>query len=323
MKGNQKPCVIIADKNKMSQEEWLNIRKSSIGGSEIAVAIGASRWTSPFELWAEKTGHIDRNKLSNEAMYWGTVMEPIIREEFAKRTGLTVKTTSFIFASKTHPFLTANLDAFVDLGNGECAVLEIKTAGSYAETDWNEGLPIEYFLQVQHYMFITGMKKAYVAALIGGNCFRHIEVQRDDATIEVMVNLATEFWLNNVKTNTAPPVTDKDNSVLSALYPISKPSSIELPVDFNEVLASYESAKAAMDEAKAKKEAAEAAIKEYMKENEAATCSSWKISWKSSSRKSLSTEKIKALLTEEQLESCTTISDTRTLRISKAKAKTK
>ena len=27
-------------------------------GSEIAVAIGASRWTSPFELWAEKTGHV-------------------------------------------------------------------------------------------------------------------------------------------------------------------------------------------------------------------------------------------------------------------------
>lgn len=321
MKSNQKTYTIIADKAKMSHEEWLNIRKNSIGGSEIATAIGASRWASQFELWAQKTGRIERVKESTDAMYWGTVLEPIIRDEFAKRTGMTVKTTNYIFASRTHPFMTANLDGFVDLGNGECAVLELKTAGSYAENDWQDGLPIEYFLQVQHYMFVTGMQKAYVAALIGGNCFKHIEVQRDDAVIEVMVNLATEFWLNNVKADTPPPVTDKDNSVLSTIYPTSKPINITLPDAFNEVLTAYESAKVAMDEAKAKKEAAEASIKKYMKDNETANCGLWKISWKSSSRKSLSTEKIKALLTEEQLESCTTISDTRTLRISKAKAK--
>ena len=94
MNKTQKPYTIIADRSKMSHEDWLSIRKSSIGGSEIATAIGASRWSSQFELWAQKTGRIEKSNQSNEAMYWGTIMEPIIRDEFAKRTGMTVKTTN-------------------------------------------------------------------------------------------------------------------------------------------------------------------------------------------------------------------------------------
>lgn len=320
MKSNQKPYIIIADRSKMTHEEWLNIRLNSIGGSEIATAIGASRWSSQFELWGQKTGRIERSNQSNEAIYWGTIMEPIIRDEFAKRTGMTVKTTNYIFASRTHPFLTANLDGFVDLGNGECAVLEIKTAGSYAEADWQDGLPIEYFLQVQQYIYITGMKKAYVAVLLGGNTFKHLEVHRDDASINIIVQLATEFW-NNVKADTPPPVAAKDNGILASLYPTSQSTTIALPEEFNEVLATYESAKAAMEKAKEEKEAAEARIKEFMQENEVATCAKWKVTWKTSSRQNLSTEKVKALLTVEQIASCTTTTSTRTLRISTTKNK--
>ena len=320
MNKTQKPYTVIADRSKMSHEDWLSIRLNSIGGSEIATAIGASRWASQFELWAIKTGRIERSVNNTEAMYWGTIMEPIIRDEFAKRTGLPVKTTNYIFASRTHPFMTANLDGFVDLGNGECAVLELKTAGSYAETDWQDGLPIEYFTQVQHYMFVTGMQKAYVAVLLGGNSFKHLEIHRDDASINIIVQLATEFW-QNVKADTAPPATARDNSVLSMLYPESKPSTITLPEDFAEVLADYENAKADLDEAKSKKEAIEARIKEYMQENEVATYSHWKITWKTSSRQSLSSDKVKALLTAEQIASCTTTTSTRTLRIAKMKSK--
>lgn len=320
MKRTQKPYTIIADKSKMTKEEWLSIRKNSIGGSEIAVAIGASRWATKFELWASKTNRINRSTSNAEAMYWGNVMEPIIRDEFAKRTGLTVKTTNYIFASQTHPFLTANLDGVVELGGGECAVLELKTAGTYADNDWNDGLPIEYFLQVQHYMFITGMSKAYVAVLIGGNSFKYLEVQRDDASIDIIVNLATEFW-NNVKADTPPPATAKDNGVLSTLYPNSKPTIIALPEEFSEVLTNYENAKTAMEEAKAKKEAAEVIIKEYMQDHEVATYANWKVIWKTNFRKTISSDKVKALLNDEQIASCTTTTSSRTLRIAKMKSK--
>ena len=51
-----KSYKIIADKTKMTHEEWLSLRKFSIGGSEIAVAIGVSRWSTPFQLWSQKTG---------------------------------------------------------------------------------------------------------------------------------------------------------------------------------------------------------------------------------------------------------------------------
>ena len=55
-----KSYKIIADKTKMTHEEWLSLRKFSIGGSEIAVAIGVSRWSTPFQLWSQKTGRSEK-----------------------------------------------------------------------------------------------------------------------------------------------------------------------------------------------------------------------------------------------------------------------
>mgnify|MGYP002232898122 CR=1 FL=1 len=36
-------------------------------------------------------------------------------------------------------------------------------------TSGQNGVPEEYVLQVQHYLAVCGMNKAYIAALIGGN----------------------------------------------------------------------------------------------------------------------------------------------------------
>lgn len=311
---------IVADTSKMSRDEWLEIRKKSIGGSEIAAVIGMNRWKTPFAVWAEKTGRVDSSVQQSESMYWGTVMEAILREEFSKRTGYAVKEAHYIFASIDNPFLTANIDGYVDLGNGEYAVLEIKTAGNYAESDWNDGCPIEYFCQVQHYLYITGMKKAFIAVLIGGNQFKYLEINRDEGTIQTIICCAKQFW-NLVQTDTPPAVNDKDNALLATLYPTSKAVTVKMPDNYKAVLQDYTEAKAAMEVAKKKKETAEAKIKEFMAEADTAVIDGYKISWKTAERNSLSAEKVRALLTTEQIKNCTTTTTTRTLRICAIKNK--
>lgn len=315
-----KTYKLIANTSKMTHEEWLDIRKKSIGGSEIAAVIGMSRWKTPFAIWAEKTGRIDNAVQQNESMYWGTVMEAILREEFTKRTGYAVKEAHYIFASIDNPFLTANIDGYVDLGNGDYAVLEIKTAGNYAEQDWQDGCPIEYYLQVQHYLYITGMFKAFIAVLIGGNTFKYIEVDRDEDTIQTIVCFAKQFW-NLVQNDTPPAVNDKDNAILATLYPQSKAVTVKMPDDYKAVLKDYTEAKAEMDKAKKRKEAAEAKIKEFMAEADTAVIEEYKISWKTAERNSLSADKVKALLTPDQIKDCTTTTTTRTLRVSAIKSK--
>lgn len=311
---------IIADTSKMTREEWLDIRKKSIGGSEIAAVIGMNRWKTQFAVWAEKTGRIDSSVQQSESMYWGTVMEAILRQEFAKRTGYSVKEAHYIFASVDNPFMTANIDGYVDLGNGEYAVLEIKTAGNYAESDWNDGCPIEYYLQVQHYLYITGMQKAFIAVLIGGNNFKYLEIARDEDTIQTIICCAKQFW-DMVKNDTPPAVTDKDNSLLATLYPQSKAVTVKIPDEYKAVLRQYNDAKQAIDQAKKLKEEAEAKLKAFMQENDTAVIDGYKITWKTSDRNTLSAEKVKALLTPEQIKDCTTTTTTRTLRISAIKAK--
>lgn len=39
-------------------------------------------------------------------------------------------------------------------------------------------------MQVQHYLAVCGMNKAYIAALIGGNKFVFTTIYRDDSLIE-------------------------------------------------------------------------------------------------------------------------------------------
>ena len=316
-----KSYKIIADKTKMTLEEWLSLRKFSIGGSEIAVAIGVSRWSTPFQLWSQKTGRSEKQISNTESMYWGTIMEPILREEFSKRTGYLVREANCIFASTKYEYLTANIDGYAVLSNGEFAILEIKTASAYSDGDWIDGVPIEYYLQTQYYLYITGLKKAFVAVLLGGNTFKYIELERDEATIEVIVQLAVNFWENYVLKDVPPPVKDLDNDVLAKIYPKSKAVTISMPPEFLEVIDQYNAAKLLIEKGKSNKDEAEAKIKAFLKDAEFGVIGDFKISWKSSTRKMLSSEKIKTLLNDKQLEECTVSSESRTLRISKLKSK--
>ena len=192
--NTNKPYEIIADTRKMSHQDWLAMRKAGIGGSDCAPAVGLSRWKSPFQLWSEKTNRITPTK-AGEAAYWGSVMEPILRNEFAKRTNLEVHELPAFLRSMEHPFMLANIDGYVKNEDGSYSVLEIKTANAYAAVqDWQNGLPIEYYCQVMHYMAVTGMSSAYVSVLLGGNTFEIQKYDRDEDMIQHIIQMEKHFW---------------------------------------------------------------------------------------------------------------------------------
>ena len=89
--------------------------------------------------------------------------------------------------------MIANLDGVCehpDLGN---CVFEAKTASAYRESEWNDAIPDEYILQVQHYLAVTGYMGAYIAVLIGGNTFRSFRwkfIERDEELISMLIHHA-------------------------------------------------------------------------------------------------------------------------------------
>lgn len=285
---------VIAKMESITHELWLKLRKKGIGGSDAAAVCGLNRWRGPLDVYLDKTSDTIAND-DNEAMYWGRVMEPVLREEFGKRTGLKVDTVPFMFSCKEYPFMLANIDGIVHEADGSTSLLEIKTANGFAAKDWDNGLPQEYYIQIQHYLAVCDLPKAYVAVLIGGNQFRYEEVARDEETIHTIIAMEASFWNNHILTKTAPPADATSDKAITNMYPNSNGTSIILPDEADQLIANIEDCKKLEEQLKTAKAEAENRLKAIMKEAECGkTPAGYSIHWKNSSTSRLDTTKLKA-----------------------------
>ena len=180
---------ILVETAGLSKEEWLRYRNMGIGGSDVAALLGISKWKTELELWLEKTGQGDALVQENEAMQWGTIMEPVIRTHFSEITGKPVVEVKAILQHPAHLYMLANIDGLTVDDEGNPAILEIKTASEYKRSEWENGVPVYYQTQVQHYLCVAGIQKAYVAVLIGGNSFYIHEVDADTEVQQMLIAL--------------------------------------------------------------------------------------------------------------------------------------
>lgn len=225
----------------MPRDEWLELRRRGIGGSDAAAILGLNPWKTPMDVWLEKTGEFTRNDEENEKMYWGTALEDVVAREFMTRTGLKVRRRNAILQHRKYRFMIANVDRLVI---GHKAGLECKTAGQYSADDWAMGVPDYYIPQVQHYMAVTGYKAWYVAVLIGGQEFKYYKIARDDSFIRGLIQVETAFW-KLVEERTPPPIdgTRASTELIKKLYPeAEKGKEIELPFEAFELIQQYEQA---------------------------------------------------------------------------------
>lgn len=230
---------IVASTENLPYEEWLELRKKGIGGSDASVVCGINRYKTPIELWIEKTDNAPPQE-AEESAYWGTQLESIVREEFTKRTGIEVKLVKQLLHSEEHPFMLANLDGIChDPNYGDC-IFEAKTASAFKLSEWENAIPDEYMLQLQHYMAVMGCKAAYIAVLIGGNTFRWRLIERDEELIPMLIELEARFW-EHVKNNTPPPLDGSEACAkyLAVKYSDSTATSVELPDEAENLIKEY------------------------------------------------------------------------------------
>ena len=154
--------------------EWLEARKSYIGGSDAACILGCNPWKSNVDLWREKTGRKAPDDLHGNALVeYGKAAEEHLRELFAldyKPRGLMVHYKPFnMWTNKHYPWAHASLDGWLSSmqGGDQFGILEIKTAtiNSAAQAEkWKQGIPENYFCQLLHYMAVTDATYAYLSA---------------------------------------------------------------------------------------------------------------------------------------------------------------
>lgn len=223
--------IPVAHTKNMSRSEWLAFRRKGLGGSDIAAILGLSPWSTPLTVYMEKLFDVGERE-ETDVMYWGNTLEPVVADEFAKRTGLPVKPLNFILQDDDYPFMLANIDRVIECPERGKGILECKTTGAYQASKWaDDQVPDHYFYQVTWYLAVTGYAFAYIAVLIGGNDFRYKLIERDETLIAYLREKATDFWHTHILEENPPQVSAGDRETLNALYPASESATYDMHVD--------------------------------------------------------------------------------------------
>lgn len=213
-------------------KQWVEARKNGIGGSDVASIMGLNKYSSPLNVWLIKTGREESPDLSGkEAVEWGNRLEDVVAEKFAdEHPELKVYRRNATLVSIERPWAFANLDRWVTDGHGDVGILEVKTVGMRRAADWDDGVPLYYLTQVNHYMSVTGYQHAWVAVLIGGQEFREYYIERDEEDIATINNYVDTFWHDFVETDTAPALIGNDPEANAILHQHEDPSNEFIPM---------------------------------------------------------------------------------------------
>ena len=287
-------AIVLTSTVDMPYEKWLEWRKKGIGGSDAGVVCGVNRWKSPVELWQEKIGQLPYQE-AGEAAYWGRQLESLVKTEFTKRTGIDVLSVNKLLQSKEYPFMLANLDGVCKHPTYGTCVFEAKTASAYKSSEWEDTIPIEYRLQLQHYMAVTGYIGAFIAVLIGGNTFKYQFIERDEELISMLIQRESDFW-EHVKSD-IPPSLDGSQAAtkyLNKRFPNSvSRSKVKLPETAVVLIKQYDVASEQLERITEQKQEAENLLKQMLGEHEVGTAGDRIVTWKNVSQERLDSKTLK------------------------------
>lgn len=224
-----------------NRDEWRAVRSTGIGASEAAAILGVSPWKGALQLFHEKRGAQPPPSDEEFARRLGLALEDPIADLFRQETGRVVTRPApgsfMVHRHAQHPMMLATLDGMVNyreneadpLFSGQSGVLEIKTAAISKIGSWREEPPIDYQVQVQHQLAVTGLRVGSIVALIGGVHVKYADLKRDEEFIALLEAACEEFW-RRVELNDPPPPdgTEATKAFLKSLYPDAKPTSIAL-----------------------------------------------------------------------------------------------
>lgn len=223
-----------------SEEEWVAARNEGIGSSEALAVL-----ERPFTVWARKVGAAPEDDLSGvEYVQTGRRIEPFILEWWAddNRVDLApiISGSRTSFVNKMRPFMRASLDGMTRDFEGQPAIIEVKNVGEWMASEWDEGAPTYPRVQVQHAMAVTGIPRAVIVALLGGNRLRWVIEEYNPKFAARLIAAEQELW-EQVLAEQPPDVDDSEETAraLAALYAEPDGSVVTLDASFADLADEY------------------------------------------------------------------------------------
>ena len=203
--------------------EWLELRRSYIGGSDAAAVLGLNAYASPYSVWCEKKG-ITPDFLGNLATDVGTYREEFIAQKFAQETGKKVRRNNHCLFNDAYPWAMADIDRDIV---GENAGLECKSTSALNLKQYKGGeYPARFYVQCVHYLAVTGYDRWYLAVLIGNSDFKIFTIERDEEEIAALMEQEKEFKV--LMDGDVPPAADGSEATEKAIRAQADSADIDL-----------------------------------------------------------------------------------------------
>lgn len=204
----------------MTREEWLKERMKGIGGSEASAVIGMNPYMTNVMLWDLKTGRREAEDIGEKPyVRYGIEAEEPLRTLFAlEHPEYAVEHQDLVTVPHPEfPFIRGSVDGILtERDTGRKGVLEIKTTSILAsmhKEKWNDQIPQNYYIQVLHYMLVTGAEFAELFAALRSEWdgqkqikIRTYHIERSDVAddIEYLKQAEIRFWKEHVEKDVRP-----------------------------------------------------------------------------------------------------------------------
>lgn len=314
----RKPVKLVNTKA-ISHEEWVELRKRSIGGSDAGTIMGMNPYSSLVTLYADKMG-LSKPRGDNEAMRQGRDLEAYVAERYMEITGNKVQNDNFMYHHPDYPFITANIDRRIV---GQNAGLECKTMSAFNGYDLEGNvIPPSYFCQCQHYMEVMGFDFMDLCILVFQKPPYIFHIERNEEFIEQMLQAEIDFWKNYIENGEMPAVDGSEPSLetLKEIYPMAVPESSIAISGLDMMVEDYKMLGEMAKDYEDRKKALQGKICAMLGDNEEGTGDVYGVTWKNQEKRSVDAKKLKEKY-PAIYDECSNLNSFRTFRTKKLKKK--
>lgn len=199
---------------------WIKGRMNGIGGSDASAIVGMNPYKTNIDLFEEKIGRRIPEDISNKpCVIYGKLAEaPIIELFRLDYPEYKVEHHEFrILQNIEYPFMQASLDGELTDQAGRRGILEIKTTNilqSMQYEKWKDRIPDNYYIQVLHYLLVTGYEfvvlRAHLVSEWGHDkrtTVKHYFIERSEVKedLDMLLSEEQKFW-KYVESGRKPPL---------------------------------------------------------------------------------------------------------------------
>lgn len=209
------------------RKQFLEERRKGLGGSDVAAVLGLDKYTSPAQLYLDKTGTVETEE--TPAMRRGNFLEPAVIEAYCHKLQPTKVEQQVHHAVGKNGWQRGNQDARITMPDGRKINGEVKTIRKTVRRQqwgdpWTDQVPDRTLCQgywyaqlddaaVTHVIAcvipddpdeVMGLSAAEVVSISEIEVF---EVRRNKDNEKMIKDAASKFWWDHVVATIPPPAT--------------------------------------------------------------------------------------------------------------------